>query len=292
MSLPKSVWAIVFASGLVGAQALGAEQFNVFWTDSAQRYVNSTICGATESNSGCYGSETLGPFRQACAIVATPVAINDELNAKTSNRRIAVMDRGAQDGDMVNLSVFLKTTNITGSNIQSRTTLIKTVTLPVVGGPAAKCSMARNGAGFYVGTTQSANAVLLDENFSVKVLPGFSPPIPVDRITTTASGLVAVTHKNNQASGFYLYRNDGTVAMNGGGEDFVVETGNAVKLGPEWVKVISGVSQVSGAALSGEVRDMKGFSMGSLASPVVRDAWGAAVFAGGRPLSRGLASQP
>jgi len=280
---------VTFVLGVAIATAapVRAEQYNTFWTDNAQTYVYSSTCGSTQTSSGCYGFASLGPFRQACAIVSTPVVSTAEADGSVANtRRILVMDRGAQAGDAVTLSVFSRISIASRDNILTTTRLIRTVTLPLFGGPEAKCSMARNAAGTYVGTTQSPNAVRVDDNFALTVLPGFSPALPVDRITSTPGGNVAVTHKDSVSSGFYLFRNDGALLMSGGGENFVIETGNAVKLGPDWTRIVSYVSGPATRSGSTELKDGRGLSVGTIANPIVRDASGAPIFADGKWISQ------
>ncbi|GLI91075.1 hypothetical protein [Methylocystis echinoides] len=217
-----------FATG-ASAQAYPIQQVTTYSINTAKTYVYSSTCGTTTNTSGCYGGATLGPFRQACAIASTPITTTTQADGSTTfTRRIAVMDRGSQAGASVNLFVYLESNNVKPDSATPTTRLLRRVTLPVIGGPTASCSLARNGAGFYLGTNLSNNAVRVDDSFATSTTPGFSPPIPVAGVTSTPEGYMLVTHKSSASSGYYLFNNSGATMQSGGGSSLLVGAGNGV----------------------------------------------------------------
>jgi hypothetical protein len=264
----------------VEAQALEAQLYNVYWANDAKTSVSSLTCGSTSTTSGCYGSAVLGPFRQACAMVATAIdKIEGPNNSTTYRRQVAIMDRGAQSGAQVTLSIYRETHTIDATNdVTITTSKVKSLTLPLVGGPSASCYLARNASGFYVGTNKSPAAVRVSSTFAVTTLPGFSPPIAVASITAMQGGYVTVTHKAGALDGFYLFRNDGSLQASGGGDSFVAGTQNGV--------VIPGVKSASTAttASSGALLDAQGHVVASHGKSVVRNSAGAVILDGSQSL--------
>ncbi|MBY6244018.1 hypothetical protein [Methylosinus sp. Sm6] len=259
-------------------QALEADLYNTYSANSAKTSIISATCGSTTNSSGCYGSATLGSFRRACAMVATSKVEKREPNGSTTYRRqIVVMDKGAQTGAQVMLSIYRETQTLTSNeDVTVSTSKIKTLTLPLVGGPSASCFLARNSAGFYVGTDKSPNAVRVSSTFAVATLPGFSPPVPVASISVMQNGFVSVTHKSGSRSGFSLFRNDGSLELSGGGDEFVVGNQNGA--------VIPGTTMSSAsiptATTSGTLLDAQAHPVASNGKSVVRNSAGVVVHDG------------
>jgi len=276
------------------AQALDLEQVTTYSTDASKTYVSSLTCGSTTNASGCFGFATLGPFRQACAIVATPVWSKSEPNGSTTySRRVAVMARGARTGERASLWIYLESNNVTANYITPETKLVKAVPLPITGGPTASCFMARNASGFYVGTNQSPDAVRVAPDFTVATVGGFFPPIPVAGITSTADGHVAVTYKSGAADGFYVYRNNGSLVEDGGGASFMVGAGNAVQIGPNAnAYPLAATSKPAAVEATPPLQDAARLPLGGQGNAAVRDGSGTVIFGGGKSFTHPPATQP
>jgi hypothetical protein len=259
----------------VETHALEAELYNSYWTDSAKTRVNSLTCGSTPGSSGCYGSATLGPFHQVCAMVATEVAKKTEQDGSTTfKRRVAIMDRGKLAGVQVRFYIYLETQTVTAAGATTQTSRVRTLTLPLVGGPSASCFMARNASGFYVGTDKSPSAVRVSNTtFEITTLGSFSPPIPVASITAMQDGHVAVTHKGASSSGATIYGNDGKYEMGGGLELFLAGTQNASTI----AGAQSCSASVSTAAASTALVDAQTHIVARDEKSVLRDSAGAIV---------------
>jgi hypothetical protein len=254
----------------VESQALEVELYNSYSTDNAKTRVTSVTCGSTPSSSGCYGSAWLGPFRQVCAMVATGVTKTTAPNGSTIYRRqIAIMDRGAVAGAQVRLLFYRETHTVTATGDATvHTGGVRALTLPLVGGPTALCSLARNASGFFVGTNKSPQAVRVSNTFEIIALSGFSPPVPVVAITAMQDGHVAVTHKDDAfGGGATFYRNDGSYDGGGGSESFVVGTQNGAALPIAAPALASAPSTTA-------LLDAKGRAVVHNGNPVVRDSAG------------------
>lgn len=243
--------------------------FNSYGYDNAKTQIFSVTCGSTAGSSGCYGSAILSPFRQACALVATPLITRAEPNGSTTlSRRVAVMDRGSRGGDRVVVHIFQETITVAEPHATPQTSLLRTINLPLVGGPSATCSIASHPTGFYVGTTLSPEAIRIAGDYTLTSFSGGSPPIPLESITTLLDGHIAVTFKDtaSNASGFFVLNNEGQFVMGGGGAQFLVGSGNGVNLGPN----APTVTQPAMAALNVANRR------------IVKNAAGAVLFDGSR----------
>jgi hypothetical protein len=276
----KALLAASVVSISVEARALESGLYNTYSTNAARTRISSLTCGATRTTSGCYGFADLGTFRRACAMVTTTIDQKQENGATTYRRQVIVMDKGAVNGAKVTLSIFRETQTIDATDdVTLNTAKRKTLTLPLVGGPSASCYLARNGAGFYVGTNKNPNAVLVSNDLSMTTLPGFSPPIPVASINAMQGGYVTVTHKGGTLDGFYMFRNDGSLEEDGGGAQFVVGTQNGALIPGEKPSSAS----VSTAASSGTLLDAQAHPVASNGSSITRNAAGTITLNGAQP---------
>jgi hypothetical protein len=262
------------ASISVEAQAFEPGLYNTYWTNNARTSIYSSTCGSTTSTSGCYGSANLGSFHRACAMVTTAVEQKQETNGSTTYRRqVAVMDKGAVNGAKVTLTIFREMQTISATeDVTLRTTKQKTLTLPLVGGPSASCFLARNAAGFYVGTDKNPNAVRVSYDFSMTTLPGFYPPTAVTGINVMQGGYVTITHKD----GFYMFRNDGSLEADGGGSEFVIGTQNGTVIPGEKASSTS----VPTAAAAGTLVDAQAHTVASDGKTLTRNSAGAIILDG------------
>jgi hypothetical protein len=154
------------------------------------------------------------------------------LTTNTVTRDIYVLDIAAgASANSVDLFVYKKTDTITSSFDTISVTLIKKLSLPIVGGTSALASMAANAKFLFMGTNQSPNAIIMNKgNFSFTEAGGFSPPINVAAITSDKYGYITVTYGSFKGgeSGFAVYGPDGGPREDGGGAPFMLSTDQAV----------------------------------------------------------------
>ena len=202
--------------------------FITYTIDSEHTNLSWLVCGSTQQSSGCYSSGNLGPFKKVGALLEG----NPWTNNGTVTRRIYVLDVATgSNGNGVTLYVYKKTDTVTSSFDTVNVTLIKTLSLPIVGGTSALASMAANNTFLVVGTNQSPEAVAIRETtFSVTMIGGFSPPINVAAITKDGYNYITITFGsfNNSSNGFVVLGPNGSEQEDGGGADFMVPTGPAV----------------------------------------------------------------
>ncbi len=185
--------------------------------------VNFVVCGSLPESEGCYGSGSLSPFEQVCAVLeGTPKQKGDVVT-----RAIYVLDKRTSKKSPITLTVFTRTDTITDGSFDTiQVTQTKQIPLGITGGAKAKCSMAANDAFVYAATDADTNAVAVDKTaFTVSPIGGFSPPEPVTSITADERGYVALHFQD----GFYVLGPDGSDQEDGGGPADMVGTRNAWK---------------------------------------------------------------
>ena len=150
------------------------------------------VCGSTQESEGCFASGSLGPFGQAGAMIEG----NPSVNGNVVTRAIYVVDSAAgTSGTGVKLSIYKKTDTVTSSTDTVSVTLVRTATLPLIGGATALCSLGANNGFLFIGTDQSPNVVRVQKsNLVMTQFGGFSPPLNVSAVTTDKYGYVAVTY--------------------------------------------------------------------------------------------------
>ena len=230
-----SLSAIVFftLSAAVPASASGSPDATLFTTyniTTTHTGVSFTVCGSLPSSSGCYGGGSLGPFGKVGAMIEGNQSVN--LTTNTVTRDIYVLDIATgTTSNGVTLFVYKKTDTISSTFDTVATTLIKTVSLPIMGGTSALASMAANAKFLFIGTNQSPNAIVMKKsNFSFTGAGGFIPPINVTGITADKYGYVTITFGsfNGGENGFYVFGPDGGLREDGGGASFMLSTDQAV----------------------------------------------------------------
>ena len=98
-------------------------------------------------------------------------------------------------------------------------TLVKTVSLPLVGGSSAAVFMGANSGFLVIGTSMSAVPVEVSKkNYSVSTLTIISQ-IPTS-VTADNYGYITVT----SADAFFVVGPDGTLQEDGGGAPFTIDT--------------------------------------------------------------------
>ena len=217
---------------LTSAPAFAAEPdstlFTTYTIDTADKSVSFTVCGSLPGSSGCYGGGSLGPFGKVGALIEGIEAVNLTLNKVT--RFIYVLDIATGTSKTgVTLFVYKKTDTITSTFDTVSVSLLKTVSLPIMGGTSAHASMAANPNFLFIGTNKSPNAIVMKKtNLTFTGVGGFSPPINVAAITADKYGYVTVTFGSNAGtSGFIVFGPDGTSREDGGGAPFMLGTTQA-----------------------------------------------------------------
>lgn len=202
-----------------------ATLFTTYNINTAGTSVSFVVCGSLPGSEGCYGSGTLGPFGKVGAMVEGYETVNLTLNTVT--RSIYVLDIAAgTNANAVILYVYRKTDTISSSFDTVSLSLLKTVSLPIMGGASAHASMAATGSFVFIGTDQSPNAIIVKKGiFTFTGIGGFSPPINVAAITSDKYGFVTITFgANGGNSGFIVFGPDGTTREDGGGAPFMLST--------------------------------------------------------------------
>ncbi len=93
--------------------------------------IHWTTCGSLPLTEGCYGSGSLGPFTNACAVVQSVPA---PVNLSTVVRYIYVLDSGSTANGAV-LTAYKRTDTVNSSDDTINITTVATVPLPtLVGG--------------------------------------------------------------------------------------------------------------------------------------------------------------
>ena len=201
---------------------------NLYTTYSFGNPVSITwvVCGRTTESEGCYDSGSMGPFGHAGAIIEG----NEVVNNNTVTRNVYVVDDAAGSGAGVTLYVYQKTDAVTSSFDTTTITLTNTVALPLTGGANVTTYMAANAGYLFIGTNLSQGAVEVQKaGLSIGTIGGFSPPMNVSAITANKYGYVTVNFGGaGGASGFYAFGPNGGSVEDGGGNDNVVDTMNAI----------------------------------------------------------------
>lgn len=219
---------LIFTSAAALAAAPDSTLFTTYNISTTATSLSFTVCGSLPGSEGCYGSGSLGPFGKVGAVIEGVESINLTLNQVT--RAIYVLDiaTGASKTG-VTLFVYKKTDKITSSFDTVSVSLLKTVSLPILGGTSAHASMAANANWLFIGTNKSPNAIVMKKsNLTFTGAGGFSPPINVAAITADRYGYVTVTFGSNAgSSGFIEFGPDGGSGEDGGGASFMLGTTQA-----------------------------------------------------------------
>ena len=180
--------------------------------------VHWVTCGSLPQSEGCYGSGTLGPFTNACAIVqSVPAAIN----SFTVLRYIYVLDTGSSPGGMT-LTAYRRSDTVSQSSDMISVTTVAVVPLPtLVGGSGVTCSMAQNPTYVFAGTNQGTSPVAINKTtFAVTQAGLFTGPVTA--ITADSYGYVTINQNQNGSHGNTVYGPNGQLEGDGGGAYFMI----------------------------------------------------------------------
>jgi hypothetical protein len=191
-------------------------------------YISWVVCGSTSQSEGCYDSGNLGPFGHSGAIIESSEAVS----GNTVTRNVYVVDDASGGGTGVTLYVYQKTDVVTSSFDTTTITLTNTVPLPLAGGANVVTYMAANSGYLFIGTNLSQEAVRVQKTgLSTASIGGFSPSLNVSSITANKYGYVTVNFGSaGNPGGFYAFGPNGSAVEDGGGNDNVVDTTNAISI--------------------------------------------------------------
>jgi hypothetical protein len=181
-------------------------------------------CGSLPQTEGCYGSGTLGPYTNACAVVqSVPVAINPF----TVTRYIYVLDTGSSPSGM-KLTAYKRTDTVSQTDDTITITTQAVVPLPtLVGGTGVTCYMAQNPAAVYAGTNQGTSPVAINKStYAVSQVGLFTGPVTA--ITADSYGYVTINQNQNGSHGNTVYAPNGQLEGDGGGSYFMINPIDAV----------------------------------------------------------------
>jgi hypothetical protein len=192
-------------------------------SNDGQTTVQWLVCGSTQNSDGCYGIGQIGPFIAVGAMLeGDPV-----VKGNVVTRAIYVADSGR--ASKVKLYVYKKVDTVTANYDTVTVTLKRAITLPLVGGSNAICSMAANKDFLFIGTDQSEFAAMVQKNNLVVTQVGDGGG-NVIAITSDQYGFVTITNTEPGSSGFAVYGPTGGLEGFGGGAEFMLTTTQAVPL--------------------------------------------------------------
>jgi hypothetical protein len=203
-----------------GTTPLDSTLFATYSFSAGATSVQFVVCGSLPGSEGCYGSGTLTPIGGACGVLEN----SPKTKGDVVSRDIYVLDRGTKSKSPLMLDVFQRTDTISGSNDSVHVTFLKSVSLGITGGPAAKCALAGNATGVYAGTDQDGTVVSVDKSTFIPlrvVRTGRSArSTSVLYLTADARGYIAVSTPD----GFYVVNPQGGGEEDGGGSAYMVNT--------------------------------------------------------------------
>jgi hypothetical protein len=196
--------------------------------DNAYSNAYFDVCGSLPGSDGCYGGGTLGPLGHVGALIEG----NQSVKGSVVTRKIYVVDDNA-GGTTVKLYVYQKTDNINGTNDTISTSLVNTISLPLVGGTGVKSYMAADKDFLFIGTSLSQSAVKVAKaGLTFQAIGGFSGPSPIYVSSATANNYGSVTltfsDSNGQSTGFYSFDPSGNLSEDGGGANYLLSTSTAL----------------------------------------------------------------
>lgn len=212
---------LLLAFAAVSSQAqkpAAAPDANLF-TNYMGTYTSLTwiVCGSTSQSEGCYGAGNLGPF----VAIGAMLEGNPTYSGDVVTRAIYIVDSGA---DPVKLYVYTKTDTVSASDDTISVTLTNTTTLPLTGGSNVSASMAANRNFLFIGVDEGeVSAVKVQKNnLRLTKLTEFNTA--TTSITSDEYGYVTVA----QAGAFTVYGPNGEAEEDGGGDQFMVGTTQAL----------------------------------------------------------------
>lgn len=204
------------AAQLISPDATLFTTYDTFETATSQS-LSYTVCGKTDATSGCYGFGALGAHERVCAVLESI----PKTSGNVTTRQIYVLDGKKTTGKAMTLSTFTKVDTLTSTDLVSKVTPGKVVTLPVKGGPKVSCLISANPAFLFIGAANGTTGVKVRKStLAVATLPNFSPVSRLTMITANEAGFVSVVYEG----GHYIFDPKGNVTQSGGTTGFVTGT--------------------------------------------------------------------
>ncbi|MGD0866547.1 MAG: hypothetical protein ABSA49_13425 [Rhizomicrobium sp.] len=207
-------------SAEAGTPPIDSTLFATYNFSAGATSVQFTVCGSLPGSEGCYGGGTLAPIGGACGVLES----SRKTKGDVVTRDIYVLDRGATKNATLMLDVFRRTDTISSSYDSIQVSFLKSVSLGIVGGPSAKCTMAGNETAVYAGTDQDGSVASVDKttfiHMRVPRTARFAKSTSVLSLTADTYGYIAVS----TPEGFYVVSPLGGGEEDGGGSAYMVNT--------------------------------------------------------------------
>ncbi len=196
---------------------------------SDYKTLNWIVSGYLPGSSGAYAAGSFGPFGRVGGVLEGEATVS----GTTVYRYIFVLDVAAgTTGKGVVLYEYRKTDVITSSTYDSVTMkLLQRIVLPLTGGVGGHYSMAANNKVVVVGSSNNSYAVSVTKGvLSYTTIGGFVPPINVSAVTANKYGSITISFGGfgSGSSGFIQLNANGGFSGDGGGNEFLANTRNAV----------------------------------------------------------------
>ena len=169
---------------------------------------------------GCSGSGSFGPFGHVGAMIeGSPTWFQNAVA-----RDVFIVDvAGGAAGNEVVLYRYEITNTVSPPYDAVSYKLLKTVTLPLIGGATVRCSMAANAGFLHIGTNKITFAVqVTKQTFAITDVGGFSDEPTVSAITADDRGYVTIAFSGSGTGGSYVYGPTGEPVQDGGGATFLL----------------------------------------------------------------------
>lgn len=226
-----AVAALMAAATLLNCAAAAEPDENIYTQFTFDTSDQSTVfqslsyivCGNTAQSGGCFASGSIGPVGRIGAVIEGAPGTQ----GNTVTRDVYIVDMaGGSAGTGVILDVYQKADTIEATTVVSTVKFLKSVSLPLVGGPGVACYLAGNGAFLYVGTSASTKAVQVHKGgLTLQSTGEFTPALNVTGITVNDYGYVSVNFGGpGFGTGFYQFAPNGQLSSLGGGNDFLLST--------------------------------------------------------------------
>ena len=192
--------------------------YTTYETNDAKSTLYWSVCGSIGSGSGCYSSGQLGPFGRIGSMSESSKVY--DIAQGTVTRYLYVIDQEYGSGqNAVALYAYKRVDAIVQSSDTTTFTLLKAVSLPLVGGASALVFMGANNDFLVIGTSNSTIPVEVNKRTAVITTLSIIDQIPTS-ISADGYGYVTVTSPN----GFFVVGPDGMIREDGGGSPFSINT--------------------------------------------------------------------
>lgn len=180
------LWCALTGMAKAGKTMLDAHLYTTY--ASGGTYVTYIVCGYV-GFSGCFGSGTLDPFEQACAVLEGTPKQKDNI----ITRAIYILDKRTANDVPITLTVFTRTDTFANGLDSIKVTQTKQIPLGVTGGTKSDCAMAASDAVIYAGTTADTSVIAIDKkSFALETIVAGYPLTKLKSITADERGYVAM----------------------------------------------------------------------------------------------------